>query len=107
MRYSTGVGLGILALIAAVQGGVRRSAPARGFDAVIDDNAQRLLREGRQIFRYDTFGDEAFWGDALHLHRAIAGERNGGGGAGGGPQTPPPGGPPGGFGRPPPPPPRR
>ncbi len=87
MRYSTGVGLGILALIAAVQGGVRRSAPARGFDAVIDDNAQRLLREGRQIFRYDTFGDEAFWGDALHLHRAIAGERNGGVGPGVSPKT--------------------
>ena len=87
MRYSTGVGLGILALIAAVQGGVRRSAPARGFDAVIDDNAQRLLREGRQIFRYDTFGDEAFWGDALHLHRAIAGERNGGVGSGVSPKT--------------------
>jgi len=87
MRYSTGVGLGVLALIAAVQGGVRRSAPARGFDAVIDDNAQRLLREGRQIFRYDTFGDEAFWGDALHLHRAIAGERNGGVGPGVSPKT--------------------
>ena len=87
MRYSTGVGLGILALIAAVQGGVRRSAPARGFDAVIDDNAQRLLRAGRQIFRYDTFGDEAFWGDALHLHRAIAGERNGGVGPGVSPKT--------------------
>ncbi len=87
MRYATGVGLGALALIAAVQGGVRRSTPAGGFDAVIDDNAQRLLREGRQIFRYDTFGDEAFWGDALQLHRAIAGERNGGVGPGVSPKT--------------------
>ena len=31
-----------------------------------------ILR-GRKIFRYDTFGDEAFWGDTLGLHRAIAG----------------------------------
>jgi hypothetical protein len=40
-----------------------------------------ILR-GRKIFRFDTFGDEAFWGDALGLHRAIAGQANGGVGAG-------------------------
>ena len=40
-----------------------------------------ILR-GRKIFRYDTFGDEAFWGDTLGLHRAIAGAANGGVGAG-------------------------
>lgn len=44
--------------------------------------SQRLIEEGRQIFRFDTFGDEAFWGDALQLHKAIAGARNGGVGAG-------------------------
>jgi hypothetical protein len=32
----------------------------------------QILR-GRKIFRFDTFGDEAFWGDTLGLHRAIAG----------------------------------
>ena len=40
-----------------------------------------ILR-GRKIFRFDTFGDEAFWGDALGLHRAIAGQANGGVGPG-------------------------
>jgi len=40
-----------------------------------------ILR-GRKIFRFDTFGDEAFWGDTLGLHRAIAGKANGGVGAG-------------------------
>jgi hypothetical protein len=40
-----------------------------------------ILR-GRKIFRYDTFGDEAFWGGTLGLHRAIAGAANGGIGAG-------------------------
>lgn len=54
---------------------------------VIQDNAQRLLEEGRQIFRYDTFGDEVFWGDTLQLHRAIAGEANGGVGPGVSPTT--------------------
>jgi hypothetical protein len=29
-----------------------------------------MINQGRQIFRTDTFGSEAFWGDALQLHRA-------------------------------------
>jgi hypothetical protein len=41
----------------------------------------QILR-GRKIFRFDTFGDQAFWGDTLGLHRAIAGTANGGVGAG-------------------------
>ncbi len=45
-------------------------------------NAARLIEEGRETFRFDTFGDEAFWGDQLRLHEAIAGAANGGVGAG-------------------------
>jgi hypothetical protein len=30
------------------------------------------MEAGRQAFRYDTFGDEAYWGDTLKLHQAIA-----------------------------------
>ena len=37
-----------------------------------------MVREGRQIFRFDTFGDEAFWGDLLGLHKAIQGTKFGG-----------------------------
>jgi hypothetical protein len=32
------------------------------FDASINQNAQRMLEDGRKIFRYDTFGSEEFWG---------------------------------------------
>jgi hypothetical protein len=35
----------------------------------------------------DTFGSEGFWGDALQLHKAIAGEKNGGIGPGVSPKT--------------------
>jgi cytochrome c peroxidase len=52
------------------------------FDSVIVSNASRMIEQGRQIFRFDTFGDEAFWGDALRLHQAIAGARLGGVGPG-------------------------
>ena len=51
------------------------------------ENAQKLFLEGRQIFRFDTFGDEAFWGDTLKLHQAIAGKANGGIGTGVSPST--------------------
>jgi hypothetical protein len=57
------------------------------FDDVIGDHAAKMLEDGRQTFRFDTFGDEAFWGDALQLHKAIAGERNGGIGPGVSPRT--------------------
>ena len=53
-----------------------------GFDKEIEQNAARMLREGRQTFRADTFGDEAFWGDQLKLHLAIEGARFGGVGPG-------------------------
>src|SRR5437764_244345 len=38
----------------------------------IHENSENMLKEGREIFRYDTFGSEAFWGGQLQLHRAIA-----------------------------------
>ncbi|HET7873677.1 MAG TPA: hypothetical protein VFL42_14270, partial [Terriglobales bacterium] len=58
-----------------------------GFSQVIQTNAQQMLEDGRKIFRFDTFGSEAFWGDTLKLHQAIAGEKNGGVGPGVSPKT--------------------
>src|SRR5688500_14195363 len=52
-----------------------------------DTNAERMLAEGKQTFRFDTFGDEAFWTDALQLNRAIAGANLGGVGPGVSPAT--------------------
>lgn len=56
-------------------------------DQMISNCAQEMLKQGKEIFRFDTFGDEAFWGDALHLHQAIAGEKQGGVGPGVSPKT--------------------
>jgi hypothetical protein len=58
-----------------------------GADAENARYAQTMLEEGKKTFRYDTFGSEAFWGDALQLHKAIAGEKNGGVGPGVSPKT--------------------
>ena len=48
---------------------------------------EKLLAEGKQTFRFDTFGSEKFWGDGLNLDAAIAGEANGGVGPGVSPKT--------------------
>jgi hypothetical protein len=66
----------------------RNLTPQNGiFDARILSNAARMIDEGRRIFRFDTFGDEAFWGDTLRLQQAIEGERLGGVGPGVGPRA--------------------
>ena len=63
----------VLALIGLGIAARRATPPATApFDRIIDENAERMLADGKQIFRFDTFGDEAFWGDALQLHKAIA-----------------------------------
>ena len=59
----------------------------RNFDAEIVAHANEFLTDGRATFRFDTFGDEVFWGDALHLHEAIKGANLGGVGPGISPST--------------------
>jgi hypothetical protein len=56
-------------------------------DRDTDSHAVLTVQEGREIFRHDTFGDEAFWGDAIKLHQAIAGAAHGGVGPGVSPAT--------------------
>ncbi len=77
----------LLATIMILATGVSASASAggspRGFHALPEElHALQAVRKGREIFREDTFGNEDFWGGALRLHEAIAGEQLGGVGAG-------------------------
>jgi hypothetical protein len=93
-------GLGRVAMLAGVAlilyvgfvvvNGTVRSVSASGNpdpDKANRNGAQQLFEQGKGIFRFDTFGDEAFWGGALQLHRAIEGERLGGVGPGVSPKT--------------------
>jgi mono/diheme cytochrome c family protein len=59
-----------------------RDEQLKGNDAAVRDHAAKLVRDGRRIFRSDTFGSEAFWGGALRLHQTIAGTAGGGAGPG-------------------------
>jgi hypothetical protein len=74
-------GLGFLALPART---------ASGPDILIESSAataQQKFEQGRNVFRFDTFGDQAFWGNALKLHQAIEGSKFGGVGRGVSPAT--------------------
>jgi hypothetical protein len=50
-------------------------------------NAIDKVTSGQQVFRFDTFGDEAFWGGTLRLQEGIEGAALGGVGPGVSPQT--------------------
>ena len=56
--------------------------PAPAYESQIRKTDSEKFEQGRHIFRFDTFGDQAFWGDMLRLHEAIEGARFGGVGAG-------------------------
>lgn len=93
MKWLFGVVL-VLACARMFAGGEKKAAPNPPAETKpseserwISLHAEQLIDEGRRIFRYDTFGNEAFWGDTLELHRAIAGERQGGVGGGVSPKT--------------------
>jgi len=60
----------------------RRARPQNAPDVANRDHALEMFDQGQQTFRFDTFGDEAFWGGTLGLHRAIEGAALGGVGPG-------------------------
>jgi mono/diheme cytochrome c family protein len=92
IAFATVVGVGV---VMGGQGDARAEESRDGdegkalskIDRQINEHARRTLEQGRQIFRFDTFGSEAFFGDALQLHKAIAGAKNGGVGPGVSPKT--------------------
>lgn len=71
--------LGLLVLAVTAYASTRSDSD---FDFLINRNARVMMDQGRETFRFDTFGDEAFWGDTLRLHDVIKGEALGGVGDG-------------------------
>jgi hypothetical protein len=60
-------------LTAALAQHARETKKHVGLFGDAEANSDQLVSQGKQIFRFDTFGDEAFWGGQLHLHEAING----------------------------------
>jgi cytochrome c5 len=86
LRWAVVAGCVLGAVVCAQPSKENEQAPLVTGDPVIK-NAAAIIQDGRNIFRYDTYGDEAFWGDALHLHQAIEGAQFGGVGPGVSPRT--------------------
>jgi len=81
----------VLASISSVLAGCHDasagSSNTKSDAAAAMDNAADLIQEGQRVFRFDSFGSEAFWGDALRVHETIAGVALGGVGPGVSPAT--------------------
>jgi len=91
-RMSWIVCAGFVVLVLVFTARISRSAQGDSFstsaaDHAIDANGLSMIAKGRRTFRFDTFADEAFWGDTLHLHQAIVGAKLGGVGPGVSPKT--------------------
>lgn len=87
MKKSTLIPWVLLFTVLAVATVHAAKPPMNWWDSAIAQNDQRLLNDGREIFRFDTFGDEAFWSDTLKLNQVIEGQKNGGVGPGVSPAT--------------------
>ena len=81
------VGISVAMVYSLNRGRAQRADKESAFDRQITENSRRMFEEGKQIFRYDTFGDEAYWSDKLKLHQAIQGSKFGGIGPGVSPKT--------------------
>src|SRR5690242_9063600 len=56
----------IVAVAATISPGERDDPRHQNlFDRQITANADGMLKEGRRVFRFETFGDEAFWTGTL------------------------------------------
>jgi hypothetical protein len=54
---------------------------------ITEIHALEMIARGRNTFRFDTFGDQNFWGGSLQLHKAIEGQKLAGVGPGVDPAT--------------------
>jgi hypothetical protein len=66
----------------AVRAQADESGEENTWNTDIRKNADDMLEKGRAVFRFETFGNEAFWTDQLQLHKAIADKGAGGIGPG-------------------------
>jgi len=73
--------------VTTADAGTSQGQDATGYAGTPDHTSDVLVSQGRESFRFDTFGDESFWGGVLHLDKAIAGAANGGVGPGVSPKT--------------------
>src|SRR6516165_5552975 len=80
------VDMTLTAVVSAPQASARLGSSVVGQSQATNANA-RLVSQGKQTFRFDTFGDQSFWGGTLQLNKTIEGAKHGGIGPGLSPKT--------------------
>jgi mono/diheme cytochrome c family protein len=61
-----------LALLVATAGCDEETVVLDGLDSATEDEDRKKKIDGREVFRFDTFGDEQLWTDTLRMHEVIA-----------------------------------
>jgi len=74
-RHAPIYGIGILTLLVFMAGaafrGYAMKQAAPGGAVVIRETPADSVADGQRIFRFDTFGDEQFWTDTLHMNQVV------------------------------------
>jgi hypothetical protein len=86
LKISLTVALAAIVVVLSLYAEQKHKQSLTAADAAISEHGESLVEQGRQIFRYDTFGDQNYWG-VLGLHQAIEGASLGGIGPGVSPAT--------------------
>jgi hypothetical protein len=61
----------MLAVLVSACGGGGSESEAEASRQALLAKAQNMVSQGRHIFRFETFGDEAKWTDTLRMHEVI------------------------------------
>jgi len=71
MRIIVAASIAFVLALASAIGAVERGGRAEVQNSD-SDTQEAKRREGRAIFRYDTFGDEQLWTDVLRMHEVVS-----------------------------------
>lgn len=58
-------------VIAGVLGGCVAKKPASEVSSKTEEASPALIAQGQHVFRFDTFGNEAFWTDTLRMNEVV------------------------------------
>ena len=70
-QFRAGRGIAVFAGMVAVGAGVALSVAAQSDNAGTKKSPAALVAEGKEIFRFDTFGDERLWTAQLGMHKVV------------------------------------
>src|SRR6185437_7860943 len=73
MKQRDAILLGVSAafLVAAISVASMKQGGKSKFLGSAEDNAKAMIEQGRNTFRFDTYGDEAFWTGQLHIQQSV------------------------------------